>query len=226
VARSPSDPPEESAEPWADDPVSPWIEQLQAGIDSERNAERIFEHFYPRLCHYFYRRGLEAERSKDLAQDVLAGAFENLGSFERRSRFARWLFSIAHSHYANEVRRNKTAKRNAFEMPLQEEWDDFEDGEGRRSAPALAAHGPSPEEEALRHERTAELHAAVEALPPQMRQCVRLRILHDLKYREIAEVLQVSVDTVKSQIGNAKVRLREILAGGADTALSRLEDES
>lgn len=58
----------------------------------------------------------------------------------------------------------------------------------------------------------ARLRAALDDLPPQMRQVLLLRMEGNLKYREIAEVMQVSIDTVKAHLHQAKQRLRKKLA--------------
>src|SRR5262249_26387508 len=108
---------------------------------------------------------------------------------------------------ANEIRSLKAGKRDGFAVPLQEESDP-ETGECSRKAPALVAAGSSPEEETLHKEQVAVLHAATAALPPQMRRCVQLRIEQGRPYREIAEILGISVDAVKAHLGQAKVRLR------------------
>jgi RNA polymerase sigma-70 factor (ECF subfamily) len=225
VASSLSDPPEDSADSWADDPVSPWIEEIQAGINVERNFERLHERFHPRLFRYFFRKGIEPALCEELTQEVFVRVLTNLQGFERRSRFARWLFQIARRLYASEIRRTRTDMRSAFEVPLQEEHD-TEDEDERRPAPALAGKERNPEEEAQHHEEVAALRKALATLPPQMRTCVLLRLYQDLKYREIAETLHVSIDTVKSQIGNAKIRLRKILQGGVAAVLAGLEEDS
>ena len=70
------------------------------------------------------------------------------------------------------------------------------------------APGGSPAQEAYERERREALARALEGLPPQMRQVLTLRIDQDLKYREIAEVLQISIETVKAHLFQARQRLR------------------
>jgi RNA polymerase sigma-70 factor (ECF subfamily) len=59
----------------------------------------------------------------------------------------------------------------------------------------------------LAGEQRAVLRQALAELPPKMRRCVLLRIDQDLKYREIAALLRVSIETVKSQLSQARDRL-------------------
>ena len=65
-----------------------------------------------------------------------------------------------------------------------------------------------PLDRLIAEERLQQLREALLDLPPQMRQCVLLRLDQELKYREIAEVMNIAVNTVKSQLAQAKDRLR------------------
>jgi RNA polymerase sigma-70 factor (ECF subfamily) len=60
----------------------------------------------------------------------------------------------------------------------------------------------------LDQERAALLGQAIAGLPPQMRRCVRMRVLQDLDYGEIADALQISPSTVKVQLFKARKRLQ------------------
>ena len=60
-------------------------------------------------------------------------------------------------------------------------------------------------------ERREQLRSALEELPPRMRDCLLLRLDKGLKYREIAEIMNTRVDTVKSQLYQAKERLKDFL---------------
>jgi RNA polymerase sigma-70 factor (ECF subfamily) len=208
-----------------EDPFGPVVREIQQGINVDRNFEQLYKHFHPRLWRHFLWRGVPAANVEDLCQEVLFKAFRSLGSFEGRSWFARWLFEIAHNLYVNELRRWDAEKRDGCEVPLLEEHPRAED-DPRGRAPALAAAGPSPYDEVRCREETAKLRAALERLPPQMRTCVYLRVYQELKYNEVAEVMKVSLDTVKAHLGQAKVRLKQLLSDDDGGILGRLEEES
>lgn len=224
MPRRVADPPDDPTDAWSRDPVSPWIEQIQAGVDVELNFERLFRRFYPRLVRYFIRLGFDPRRSEEITQDIFLRVYQKIGSFERRSRFARWLYEIAHNLYANELRRLQAAKRDGFELPLQEEAGGDEDDAGKK-APQLEAAAPSPYDDARLHEETEALHRAMATLPPQQRRCVHLRFGQGLKYREVAEVMNVSIDTVKAHLGQAKARLLTLLQEGGRTWKDLADDD-
>jgi RNA polymerase sigma-70 factor (ECF subfamily) len=199
------------------------VEQIQAGIEVERNFEQLYKHFHPRLFAYLFRRNLTPERCEELTQDALFNAFNKISTFERRSRFSTWLYEIVHHLYINERRRLGTAKRDGYELPLEESpTPEIEDG--RPAGVVLMATTPSPYEDAERTEQLATLREALDSLPPKMRRCALLRFQQDLKYREIAEVMKIQIDTVKAHIGQAKQLLQKRLGRGA-RALSRLGED-
>ena len=213
----------------AGDDIASWVERIQHGIEVELNFERVFRYFHPRLIHYFSRRGFDASACEDLTQILFARVFRAIQGVENPSHFTKWLFEIAHNTYANEIRRLKTGKRLGLEVPLQEENEpESEDEESRHTAPALAAGTPSPHDEADRRAQVEALRRAFRTLPPKMRQCVLLRYLHGLKYREISEILGTKIDTVKAHLGAARVRLWERLGGEAEIVkkLSAEPDDS
>lgn len=199
------------------------VRRIQAGIEVERNFEALYTHFHPRMIVYLAKRGVERGLCEDLTQEAFLRVSKNIGSFEHQSRFARWVFQILENLLLNEVRRVKAAKRDGVEVPIEEEVKARADGK-KDVASLLVAVGPSADEELERREQAAALRRAVSTLPPQMQRCVALRLDQDRKYREIAEVMKISIDTVKAQIGHAKLRLRKVLTEG-HRALERLESE-
>jgi RNA polymerase sigma-70 factor (ECF subfamily) len=184
------------------------IEEIQAGIRMEENCEKIYKQFRPRIRSFFLRKGFSPQESDDLTQDVFLRVFKSIDTFRRESRFERWLGEIALHIYSNEIRRRKTEKRNAPEQSL-DAVTETEEG----SAPALAipSPGPSPEEEVVRNERSKALHAALKDLPDQMRRCCILRYERGLKYKEIAVVMGISIETVKAHLHQARKRLMGLL---------------
>lgn len=207
----------------AGDPVADWVAQIQAGLDVQHNFERLYERFHPRLFAFFFRRGLARERCEELAQDALFNAFDKIATFEHRSRFSTWLWGIVHHLYLNERRLMGAAKRDGVELPIEDSPAPGGE-EGRTAGVVLKASEPDPYQEAERKEQTAVLRKALQSLPPKMQRCAILRFQHDLKYREIATVMRLNIDTVKAHLGQARQLLRQRL-GPAAGALIRSEDE-
>ncbi len=200
------------ATPAGDGPVATWVKQIQAGVDVERNFERLYRIFHPRLFTHFRRERLSPEECEDLAQEALFIAFRKIETFEHRSRFSTWLWEIARNLRLNDVRRSETAKRDGIEIPLAESLSATAEGP---QGVVLAAKEPGPDEEVERKEQAAALRKALGSLPPKMRRCAVLRYQHNLKYREIAAIMRLNIDTVKAHLGHARQLLHEKLGPGA-----------
>lgn len=178
------------------------IRELQAGVRVEANSRRIFEPFYPWVRRFFARLGYRPQDSEDLAQETFSRVFAQIGSFRQDGSFKSWLFAVAANLHRNESRHRHREKRDAPEVSLDATT---EDGAPPHEPPAPEV---APDRAAFEKERREGLARAVRELPPQMRQVLALRIDQDLKYREIAAVLQISVETVKAHLFQARQRLR------------------
>jgi RNA polymerase sigma-70 factor (ECF subfamily) len=194
--------------PAADDPVAGWVRQIQDGVDVERNFELLYKRFYPPLFASFRRQRLPPEECEELAQDALFNAFNKIATFEHRSRFSTWLWEIVRNLYLNDRRRRTTAKRDGVELPLAESLTSEDESAG---GVVLEATEPSPYEEAERKEQLTALRDALSSLPPKMQRCAVLRFQDNLKYREIATLMRLNIDTVKAHLGHARQVLHEKL---------------
>lgn len=176
------------------------VAQLRAGVDPERNFHLLFQRFHRPLLAFFLKRGLSLEDSQDLTQETFVRVHQGVESFEGRSSFDTWLFSVAANQWRNRLRHGSAGKRD----------ETAGRGEGPGSG-ALSPPSGGPLDELLEQERRQEVRSALQELPPQMRRCAVLRLDQDRKYGEIAVLLQISIQTVKSQLHHARRHLREKL---------------
>ncbi len=204
----------------AGDRVRSLVQAIQAGTDYEASCEALYNLLQPRVKSFFSRRGFTADECADLTQQTWIRVFHGIGDFHHESRFERWLFEIAANTYRNELRRRHTAKRDALEEPIEELAQPQADERPgpRPSHRGLSSTAPDPLAGALGRERKARLLAAAGKLPPQMGGCLRLRI-QGLKYREIADVMQIKIDTVKAHLHHAAKRLKLEVSGLSDDPL-------
>jgi len=137
----------------------------------------------------------------DVTQEVFLKAFRGIRGFRHGSSLKTWLYRIA-------VRESLNYKRwfwrhLRFQSSMEEEQGggsvDFEDT------------GTSPFDELASREIQQAVHQALREVQPVFRVAVILRDLEGLSYEEVAEVLEVSVGTVKSRILRGRRALREIL---------------
>lgn len=182
-------------------------------LDSEEEDEefrRLFERCFRPVYYFFLRRGFPDEDCRDLTQETFLRVYRGIARFRGDASLQTWLFQIAANLWRNQVRDRKAGKRGAKEVSL--------DGAMEKGMPLpdhlslVPGRAPSgPLADALGHEEVRLMREALGKLPPQMRRCVLLRVDQNLKYREIASVMRISIDTVKSQISQARERLKREL---------------
>lgn len=189
------------------DPAAPPEHRLVDLAGREESFQSLFDRFYGPLRRFFERRGFSAVESQDLIQETFLRVYRGIESFRGESRWEHWVFRIAANTASKAVRHRGAGKRAGLEVPLE--------GEDAADSPPSAAGGsprgaetPAPLRRLLGKEAAVRLGQAIAGLPPQMRRCVRLRVLQELDYDEIAELLQLSPSTVKVQLFKARKRLQ------------------
>lgn len=176
--------------------------QEGSGAERERAFQLLYQTYFRAIQRYFARRGLSPDDGLDLTQDTFLGIYKGLETYEHRERFEAWLYRVAQTTYLKWRRRAATAKRSGVEISR----DAMDHPETIASTPGRQLGG------LLGEERRKALRAAVEELPEQMRDCLTLRLYHDLAYREIALVKKLSIETVKAHLFRARKRLQERLS--------------
>ncbi|WP_458407443.1 RNA polymerase sigma factor [Anaerotignum sp.] len=145
-----------------------------------------------------------SEDAKDISQEVFLKAYRSLANFDERSTFSTWLYRITHNTCIDEMRKRKGKQSYSLEEELESE-----DGSMQRQ---IADEGDTPEESLLREEQKSEILRALDTLSEEHKAAIILRDVKGLSYEEIAEILELSLGTVKSRISRARNQLKnEIL---------------
>ncbi len=173
----------------------------------------IYKRHYARMLRYFRRvfRVSEAD-AQELTQESFMRFYRTIREYRGEAEWA-LLETIARNVGYNRVRSLATIKRGAVKT------ESLNDPASPRSDPAAAQ--TDPVDRMIESERRTRLKAAIAELPKGERQCLQLW-LDDWKYHEIAKMLRISLDAVRSRIRDAKRRLRGRL--GDERTLP--EDES
>lgn len=187
-------------------------------IDQEE-LHRLYRLHQHALYSFFANRGFSREECRDLLQQTFLEAWRCRDSYSgsglvgdelASDRAGAWLFGIAKNIWRMQLRDASRQKRDAVEVPLENHLP--QDESGRQAALQLADPGPQScqLEKCLADEERRLLREALLSLPERMRFCVVLS-LRGYKYREIAERLQVSLNTVRKQLFDGREKLRQRL---------------
>lgn len=169
---------------------------------------RIHETFHPKVLRYLTRLVGESE-SEDLAQTVMLKVSEGLAGFRGEASLSTWIYRIATNAALDRLRRSHPGQAEALQAGQTESGIDSD----LESFP-LEAHSPSAEATAIREEMSACVREFVERLPENYRTVMVLSELEGFRNAEIAEILEVSLDTVKIRLHRARERLRKELQAG------------
>jgi len=151
--------------------------------------------------------------AEDLVQETFLKALRGFSGFEPGTNFKAWIFRILRNTYLTS-RSGLAATRT---VALEEELEAREDS-GPRLIPEGAIDRQTPELNLMRLSDRAALHAAMEKLAPPLLEVILLCDVEEMKYREIAAVLEIPMGTVMSRIARARTALRGLLQGNAPVA--------
>lgn len=181
------------------------------GAAPERPRDLSSRH-YGSVLRFFQRQGFPEEEALELTQETFLRVSQSIGTLRSAAAEEVWLRRIVANIWKNEIRRRRTLKRDVHVVSLEAERESG--NEAVESAlPPGSRRDPDPEEQVLGTEHLAAVRRCLAALPPRMRRCLVLYSLRERKYREIAELLHLSIDTVKSHIHQARQLLRQCVAG-------------
>ena len=145
-------------------------------------------------AHWLTRNQAEAE---DLVQETYTKALRAFDSFEPSTNFKAWIFRILRNTFLT----SRTGLAASRTVSIEDQPESFE----------AAATDPSPEEYVIRLDNLAVLHTALEQLPSAMREVLLLCDVEEIRYKEIALILDVPIGTVMSRIARARQALRQLL---------------
>jgi RNA polymerase sigma-70 factor, ECF subfamily len=160
--------------------------------DIEVEVMSLFEEFRNPLLRYAISFGIPVHDGEEIVQEVFLSLFRHLQLRKSRENLRGWIFRVAHNlalkrRYANQKSRERTTSDEAL-MEVQVDTS------------------PNPEEHLSSAQRRRRLLAVVDALSDPDQGCLRLRA-EGLRYREIAEVLGMSLGAVSISLTRSLARL-------------------
>ena len=189
-----------SALSWGRDEAE-LVNELQAG--SETAFDWLVTHYHGPVYNLILSMLGDTADAADAAQEVFLKAFKGIRHFRRGSSLKTWLYRIAIREALN--------SRRWFKRHLQKNVSiDAERAEGFASIDVEDLRA-TPFDQLAAQEIQAAVQGALQQVPEVFRSAVILRDLEGLSYEEVAEVLDVSVGTVKSRILRGRRALKEML---------------
>ena len=158
----------------------------------ETDVLRLFDRFRPSLLRYLGSLGLRHADGEDVVQDVFLALFEHLRRGKPQDNLRGWLFRVTHNIGLKRLNTNRRGE-NALDSSFLDQYAD----------PRL-----NPEQHVSAIQRGERLLMVYAALPALDRGCLHLRF-EGLNYREISEIMGISLGTVSKSLTRSLARLQQ-----------------
>ena len=179
-----------------------WIAAARRG---DRNAfSKLVQAYQLPVFNLTYRMLGNAQEAEDAAQEAFLRAYKRLSTYQPDKKFSNWILSIA-SHYCIDLLRRRRFQWLSIDDDPVMEW--------------LSSDEEQPDDAALRGERAEEVRALLERLDPSYRAPLVLRYWHDLSYKEIATMLDLTEPAVKTRLHRARLQMAALLEDKAPAAV-------
>jgi RNA polymerase sigma-70 factor (ECF subfamily) len=168
---------------------------LRGNSANFRKIVEKYQNTIYRLCRSYLSHHEEAE---DATQEIFLRAYKSLHRFDLEKRFLNWLYTIAINHLKSRYKRIlrfKDKKERFQQEPL--------------------SNPDTPETLSEDRETVEEMQRMVEVLPNNLKEIVILYYYEEMGVNQIAEVLDISRENVKSRLFRARKKIRENLEKGA-----------
>jgi RNA polymerase sigma-70 factor, ECF subfamily len=163
------------------------------------------------LYGYLRRYLGDASLAEDVFQNTFLQLYTKIDTYETGRPVRPWLYTIA-THQAIDALR-RTNRHQA--VSLDQEREEASNGDVQNLIALLESQGPCPYQTVQEEERRQWVRDSIDQLPDFLRQMIVLAYYQGLKYREIAEILDIPVGTVKSRLHSALTRLQEAWTASA-----------
>ena len=179
------------------------IRRAQRG-DADAFEQLLLEH-QKNVYHLCDRMAGNPDDAMDLSQETFLRAWRCLDQYQFASAFSTWLYRLCSNICIDFLRK----RRRQQTVPLT-----FEDADGEEKTYAVPDAQPLPEEQVELKLTRETLAAAMAQLLPEHRAVLQLRVVNEMSYEQIADVLDIQIGTVKSRLSRARNQLKKILERG------------
>lgn len=185
-----------------DDPKSD-EELVRSYLEGDQKAfEELVVRYEATIINMAYRLLGNRSDASDVCQEVFVLLLRKIGSFRGEAKFSTWLYRVSlnacHDHARRLKRHFSLSESPGEDLP-----------EIEQRLPDDGLH--SPEESLERAEIQDVVREAIARLPYKFKEVIFLHDISDFNYKEVAEILNISLGTVKSRLNRARTRLAKEL---------------
>lgn len=173
-----------------------YFDDHRVNID-ERSFKRFVESYSNDLLYYARYLSHSKEEAEEIVSDVFFEVWQNRAQISEIQNIKAWLLTITHNKAISYLR-----KKGNLNSPIS--WDEIEKN-------ALPDNIQTPDEELISREEINRINHIINSLPPRCRQVFILAKIEKLLYKDIAEILGISVKTINIHVAKALELISEAL---------------
>ncbi len=166
---------------------------LKLQVGNEQAFQVLFRKYYSALCVFARQLLNDSELAEETVQDMFVRIWEKRESLNIETSVKHYFFRSVRNHCLNQIQHEKIKKQYA-NMVLESAQSEFD-----------------PDQHYIEVGLVQRIEESIESLPPKRKEIFKLSREQGLKYKEIADTLNISVKTVEAQMGLALKHLREEL---------------
>jgi len=180
------------------------IELITLAKNDDFNAlNEIVRRYQEKVYDAFKKLHPDNELS-DLTQEAISKMAKSIKTLKSPEKFNAWLQQIVHNIFYDSLRKNKI-KNNKVGNPISNNMDN-------EFGPCTIDRSKTPDENILSCELKEKINIAIKKLPELLKTIIILREIDGLSYEEIAELTQSNINTVKSRLARARIKLKKELS--------------
>jgi RNA polymerase sigma-70 factor (ECF subfamily) len=165
------------------------------------------------LFNFILRSVRDPQRAAELLQEVFLKVIENSSNFQGTSKFSTWLYALTRNLCIDNSRKMVFRRHQSLDIPVRSE-----DAEGVTWLDRVESRAMAADREVIGQDLQVRITAAIDELPEEQREVFLMRELQSMAFRDIAEVIGVPENTVKSRMRYALERLQRALSEYEDYA--------
>ena len=176
--------------------------QLQTG--DLRSFDTLVKRWEKPLLNYCYRMVNDIALAEDLRQEVFLRIYRSAKKYRPTAQFSTWMYRIATNLCLDTLAKQQRRKETPIAAYLESESESLDE--------KLVDPSDTPDAAVVKKETESRVRSVLVRLPEDQRIVVIMRHYNGMKFREIAEILEYPISTVKSRMAAGMTRLSQMLS--------------
>lgn len=175
---------------------------------SATEFDELVKSYLPSVYRYLLTMLRQKEAAEDMAQEAFMRAWQHIGSYDTSKPFKPWILRIARNCALDSLRKKQLLSISLLDRQEQNTLEQIPD------------ISPIPHEAAVTNETKEDIKTALQSLKYDYQEILTLHYLEDLTVPDIAQMLEIPLETARTRLRRGRAALREILQGAPEPASS------